>query len=76
LLLDSPGAQEELHGQVGEDPVDDSKMQREQRLAAALRANLHRRKQQARQRAESDAPPQDPEDTGTEPLDAGGSDKT
>jgi hypothetical protein len=36
--------------------VDDSKTQREQRLAAALRANLHRRKQQAREcgRAESD----------------------
>jgi hypothetical protein len=39
-------------------PVDDNKTQREQRLAAALRANLQRRKLQARQRArgESDAP--------------------
>ncbi len=36
--------------------MDDSKTAREQRLAAALRANLHRRKQQARERgrAESD----------------------
>ena len=33
-----------------EEPVDDSKTQREQRLAAALRANLQRRKQQARER--------------------------
>ncbi len=42
--------------------MDDSKTQREQRLAAALRANLHRRKQQARERgrAESD----DSEDAG------------
>ena len=57
--------------------MDDSKTQREQRLAAALRANLHRRKQQARKSAESDAPPHDlDEDIGREPLDAGGSDKT
>ena len=36
--------------------MDDHKTAREQRLAAALRANLHRRKQQARERdrAESD----------------------
>lgn len=53
--------------------MDDSKTQREQRLAAALRANLHRRKEQARQRAESDVPLQDSEDTGSEPLDAGDS---
>jgi hypothetical protein len=79
--LDSRRAPGELHGQirdpVGEEPVDDSKTQREQRLAVALRANLHRRKQQARQRAESDAPrddaPQDPADTGSAAPDAGGS---
>ena len=52
--------------------MDDSKTQREQRLAAALRANLHRRKQQARERAESDAP-QEPEDTGSAAPDPGGS---
>ena len=50
--------------------MDDSKTQREQRLAAALRANLHRRKQQARKSAESDAP-QDPADTGSAASDAG-----
>ena len=54
--------------------MDDSKTQREQRLAAALRANLHRRKQQARERAESDAPPQASEETVSEPIDSGGSD--
>jgi hypothetical protein len=53
--------------------VDDSKTQREQRLAAALRANLHRRKQQARKLAESDAP-RDSADTGSEPTDPAGSD--
>ena len=58
----------------------DDKTQRDQRLAAALRANLHRRKQQARERgrAESDASqddaPQDSEDTGSAAPDAGGSD--
>ena len=52
--------------------MDDSKTQREQRLAAALRANLHRRKQQARERAESDAR-QDSEDTGSEAPDPSGS---
>jgi len=36
---------------VNETPVDEDKPQRAQRLAAALRANLHRRKQQARRRA-------------------------
>jgi hypothetical protein len=44
----------QVRDRVGEDPVDDSKTQREQRLAAALRANLQRRKQQARERAEGD----------------------
>jgi hypothetical protein len=67
----------QIRDPVGEEPVDDSKTQREQRLAVALRANLHRRKQQARQRAESDAPrddaPQDPADTGSAAPDAGGS---
>ena len=53
--------------------MDDSKTQREQRLAAALRANLHRRKQQARERAENDAR-QDSEDTGSEPPNPAGSD--
>jgi hypothetical protein len=59
-----------------ETPVDDSKTQRDQRLAAALRANLHRRKQQARERAESDArrdSRQDSGDTGSEAPDPGGS---
>jgi hypothetical protein len=37
--------------------VDEDKTQRAQRLAAALRANLRRRKQQARQRT-GDAEPQ------------------
>lgn len=53
--------------------MDDSKTKREQRLAAALRANLHRRKQQVRERAESD-PRQDSADTGSAAPDAGGSD--
>jgi hypothetical protein len=57
---------------VREEPVDDNKTAREQRLAAALRANLHRRKQQARERAESDAS-RHSEDTGSEPPDADGS---
>lgn len=35
--------------------MDDNKTTRDKRLAAALRANLHRRKQQAREGAESDA---------------------
>jgi hypothetical protein len=52
--------------------VTDSKTQRDERLAAALRANLHRRKQQARQRAESDSR-QDSGDTGSEAPDPGGS---
>ncbi len=53
--------------------MDGSKTQREQRLAAALRANLHRRKQQARERAEGDAT-QDLENIGSAASDAGGSD--
>jgi hypothetical protein len=65
------------HGQVrgtriGEDRVNDSKTQREQRLAAALRANLHRRKQQARERAQSEARP-DSDDTGSDAPDPAGS---
>ena len=60
-VLDSRRAPDELDNwveRVREEPVDDSKTAREQRLAAALRANLHRRKQQARERsrAESDDP--------------------
>jgi hypothetical protein len=58
---------------VGEEPVNDSKTQREQRLAAALRANLRRRKQQARKSAEGDAP-RDPADTSRAAPDTGGSD--
>jgi hypothetical protein len=55
--------------------VDDTKMQREQRLAAALRANLHRRKQQARERgrAETDRS-EDAHNASGETPDAGGSD--
>jgi hypothetical protein len=34
--------------------VDDSKTSREKRLAAALRANLQRRKQEARQRGRAE----------------------
>jgi hypothetical protein len=59
---------------VCEEPVDDNRTAREQRLAAALRANLQRRKQQARERgpAESD----NTEDSGNaagEAPDPGGS---
>ena len=54
--------------------MDDSKTQREQRLAAALRANLRRRKQQARERgrAERDTS-EDPGSPDSEAPDAGGS---
>lgn len=48
--------------------MDDNKKTREQRLAAALRANLHRRKQQTRARAETDTS-QDSEDTGSQTQD-------
>lgn len=57
--------------------MDDSKRSREQRLAAALRANLHRRKQQARERGlvESDSP-RDSEDTGSDTPDPARSDQS
>ena len=57
-------------GTVGQKPIDDAKTQRAQRLAAALRANLHRRKQQARGRAlgESDSPGE-ARDGGSDPAD-------
>jgi hypothetical protein len=72
------GARRDNGRQVGsrvrEEPVDDNKTQREQRLAAALRANLHRRKQQARERgrAESDTP-DDSGNAGSEAPDPAGS---
>lgn len=41
---------------------------REERLAEALRANLHRRKAQARERKDQDTPPSnDDKDAGGEP---------
>jgi hypothetical protein len=40
---------------VREEPVDDNKTARERRLAAALRANLQRRKQQARERRRTES---------------------
>ncbi len=40
--------------------MDDAKRLREQRLAAALRANLARRKQQARRQASPDGEPPEP----------------
>jgi hypothetical protein len=46
-----------LHRGPGEQQVDEDKTQRAQRLAAALRANLSRRKQQARRRT-GDTEPQ------------------
>ena len=56
--------------------MDDSKTAREQRLAAALRANLHRRKQQARDRgrAESDSSeaPSDASSKAPDPAVSGG----
>jgi hypothetical protein len=36
-------------------PADENKTRRDQRLAAALRANLQRRKHQARQRARAES---------------------
>ena len=41
-----------------------SKPTREERLAAQLRANLRRRKEQARELRRDDAPPPDPSQTG------------
>ena len=52
--------------------MDDNKTSRERRLAAALRANLHRRKQQARERADSDTSG-DFGDAGSEAPDPNGS---
>ena len=42
--------------------MDDTKRLREQRLAAALRANLQRRKQQARRRASAESEPAEPKE--------------
>lgn len=44
-------------------PKDQGPIRREDRLAAALRANLARRKAQARQRAATPAAPEKPEAT-------------
>ncbi len=43
-------------------PADRARAEREARLAAALRANLRRRKAQARGREDTPAPPMAPED--------------
>ena len=50
-----------------EQKVDDAKRLRDQRLAAALRANLHRRKQQARRRASADEEPAEPKQSPDDP---------
>jgi hypothetical protein len=45
-------------------PAHEAKPTREERLAAQLRANLRRRKQQAREMNRDDAPPPDPSQSG------------
>ena len=58
-MLDSNGALPELNSRStitgARMPADENKTRREQRLAAALRANLQRRKLQARQRARAES---------------------
>lgn len=55
--------------------MDDDKTAREQRLAAALRANLHRRKQQARERGRAERHnSEDPGNAATDAPDSSGSD--
>ena len=50
--------------------MDDSKTSREKRLAAALRANLQRRKKEARQRGRNESEdPTDGAETGGEATD-------